>query len=468
MQNSLLESVGQTPLVRLNKIPHLYGTECQILAKCEYLNPSGSIKDRIVLKMIESAEREGKLKPGHSELVEPTSGNTGIAMAMIGSAIKGYPVTACMKQKNSLEKQWTMELLGANVVKTPTNVPADSPLNHIKTAYSMANSKPNSAVILDQYSNNSNVLAHYQGTAQEIAVQCNYAVDAVVIGVGTGGTITGVAERLKQLIPGVQIIAAEPEYSSLIEGGLRKNPQTGEYQVEGIGYDFVPSILRPSIVDAWIQVADRDSFVMARALAAKEGFLCGGSSGSTAFAAIKWAKSQGWDSSRRIVAIFADSQRNYLSKHSNDYWMLKNGYSTDLMQKRNYLPLISTLQLATLPIIPQVNDQMNARAVFEAFFDFPLVQVEGSEMFIEQSCFAKAFLSGELQKPSTLALTLKELQCTFALESNELADLKRLLVLFEYYSYALIRDKRVFSLRLLKRETLYRCLSRLDTECSKE
>lgn len=314
MYNNIIEAVGKTPLVKLNRLgSHL---KCNLYAKCEFFNPGGSIKDRIAVRMIEEAEKSGRIKPGDT-LIEPTSGNTGIGMALAG-AVKGYHVIITMPEKMSREKQVILEALGAKIIRTPTEAAWDAPESHIGVAKKLQAELPN-AHILDQYANPDNPLAHYYGTADEILEDLEGQVDMVVIGAGTGGTITGMAKRLKEANPHCIVVGADP-IGSILAGGTH----VATYMVEGIGYDFIPDVLDRSLVDSWVKTNDAQSFQLARRLISEEGLLCGGSSGSTLAAALQMAPQL--KSGANCVIILADGVRNYLSKFVDDKWMKENNF----------------------------------------------------------------------------------------------------------------------------------------------
>ena len=313
--DSVLEAIGNTPMVRLRTIGRKTG--CEILVKLEYLNAGGSIKDRIGKRMVEEAERKGRIKPGDT-LIEPTSGNTGIGMAL-AAAVKGYRMIITMPEKMSREKQVVLEALGAEIIRTPTEAAWDAPESHIGVAKQLQKILPNSH-ILDQYSNPDNPLAHYHGTGQEILDQTDNKVDIVVMTAGTGGTITGTARKLKEKLPNVRIVGVDPVGSILAGPG-----PIGTYKVEGIGYDFIPDVLERGIVDEWIKSEDRESFLMARRLIRQEGLLCGGSSGSAVWAAVEMAKKYG--PGKRIVTVLPDSVRNYMTKFMDEAWLRENGFT---------------------------------------------------------------------------------------------------------------------------------------------
>jgi cystathionine beta-synthase len=308
----ILALVGDTPLVRLSRIGR--GLKPTIVAKMEHLNPGGSVKDRIGLRMIEDAERRGLLKPGGT-IVEPTSGNTGVGLAL-AAAIKGYRLVCTMADKQSQEKRDLLRAFGAEVVVCPTAVPPESPESYYKVAERIAKETPG-GFLPNQYWNAMNPEAHYQTTGPEIWEQTAGTITHFVVGIGTGGTVSGAGKFLKEKNPKIQVVGADPE-GSLYTGDIHP------YKVEGIGEDFYPGTFDPALIDRWLRVSDRDSFLTARRLTREEGILVGGSSGTAMFAALEVAKEL--DASAVIVVLFADSGRSYLSKIYNDEWMRQNGY----------------------------------------------------------------------------------------------------------------------------------------------
>jgi len=312
--DTILDAIGKTPIIKFNHIGS--NLDCKLYGKCEFLNAGGSVKDRIGKNMIEKAEKEGRIKPGDT-LIEPTSGNTGIGMALT-AAVKGYKMIITMPEKMSKEKEVVLKALGAEIIRTPTEASWDSPDSHIGIAKKLNKEIPNSH-ILDQYSNPANPEAHYNGTADEILEDFDDSLKMVVAGVGTGGTITGMAKKLKEKRPEIIIIGVDP-YGSILGGGDEIFP----YQVEGIGYDFFPKVLDNSIIDKYIKLPDAESFETARQIIKQEGLLIGGSSGGAVWAALQCAKHL--KSNDKCLVILPDSIRNYLSKFVDDSWMKENKF----------------------------------------------------------------------------------------------------------------------------------------------
>lgn len=312
--NSILDVIGDTPLVKINRLfAEFEGVT--VLAKLELLNPGGSMKDRIALKMIEKGEKKGRYKPGDT-LVVPTSGNTGIAFAM-AAAVKGYKLIITMPEKMSEEKRRLLRAYGAELILTKTELAYDHPDNYIEVARRLAQ-RPG-AHFLDQYSDAENPNAHYKGTGEEIWNQSKGKIDYFVSGMGTGGTITGSARYLKEKNPDIKIIGGDPE-GSLYTGEVKP------YQVEGIGYDFYPKVFEPNIVDHMYRISDAESFAETRRLAKEEGILAGGSTGTVIASARKFLREQKDLTNKNMVIMIHDSGRNYLSKIYNDEWMKENGF----------------------------------------------------------------------------------------------------------------------------------------------
>lgn len=315
-------TIGRTPLVRLNQVTR--GLECEVFAKLEMFNPGGSVKDRIAFYMLEEYEEQGLLKPGGT-VVESTSGNTGVGLA-IACAMKGYSALFVMPDKMSHEKVQVLRAFGARVVITPTAVAPEDPRSYYSVAKRIVEETPN-AILANQYHNPSNPEAHYLTTAPELWEQTEGRVTDIVIGMGTGGTITGVARYMQENGHEVKIVGVDPIGSLLFDawkqGGSTEGLTAETYKVEGIGEDFIPSTLDLSIIDDVIQVGDAESFHWTRRLVREEGIFCGGSSGSALAGAIKYC--QHLPNDRLVVVVFPDSGSRYLSKIFNDAWLREHG-----------------------------------------------------------------------------------------------------------------------------------------------
>ncbi|MBM3677908.1 MAG: cystathionine beta-synthase [Actinobacteria bacterium] len=323
---TVLELVGSTPIVRLASFGKETGAT--LLAKLEFLNPGGSNKDRIGLAMIEAAEQDGRLKPGGT-IVEPTSGNTGVGLAL-AAAHKGYRCIFVMPDKMSQEKISTLRAYGADVVITPTAVEPSSPESYYSVSARLAEEIPG-GFKPDQYSNPANPAAHYRTTGPEIWEQTGGEIDAIVISVGTGGSITGIGRYLKERRPEILVVGADPEGSVFTADDTHG---VHGYLVEGIGKDTWPQTLDPEVVDRWVRVSDRDTFLTARRLAREDGLLVGGSAGTTAWAALQVARELGPGS--RILMTFPDGGKSYLSKFYDDNWMIQYGF----LERRTPTPTV--------------------------------------------------------------------------------------------------------------------------------
>jgi len=321
VHENILELIGNTPLLRLSRLSR--GLRPQIFAKVESLNPGGSVKDRIGIRMIEDAEQSGLLRPGGT-IVEPTSGNTGVGLAM-AAAIKGYRTIFVMPDKMSAEKIALLKAYGAEVVITPTAVPPESPDSYYRVADRLAKETPG-GFQPNQYYNEANPRTHYLSTGPEIWRQTDGRITHFVASVGTGGTISGTGRYLKDQNPEILVVGADPEGSILSGGELRP------YKVEGIGEDFFPGTFDPGVIDRWVRVGDRDSFRTARRMTREEGVLVGGSTGTALWAALEVA--QELDEDAVMVVILPDTGRNYLSKVYSDQWMQDNGYLERMPQAR--------------------------------------------------------------------------------------------------------------------------------------
>lgn len=324
VHTSILDAIGNTPLVRLNKIAR--GVRPQLLAKVEFLNPGGSVKDRIGTAMIEAAEREGRLKPGGT-IVEGTSGNTGVGLA-IAAAIKGYKTIFVMPDKMSEEKIRLLRAFGARVVITPTAVEPDDPRSYYSVSRRLAEETPN-AILAGQYWNPANPEAHYRSTGPELWRQTEGRISAFVAGMGTGGTISGTSRFLKEQNPAVRVVGVDP-IGSLLHHYFytRELGEAHGYKVEGVGEDFLPTTLDFDLIDEVVQVNDRESFTMTRRLVREEGLFCGGSCGLAVAGALKWLRGPGSHLTEEdvVVVLLPDSGARYLSKIFDDSWMRENGF----------------------------------------------------------------------------------------------------------------------------------------------
>ena len=367
---TFLDALGDTPLVRLHTVTR--GLKPTVLAKAEMLNPGGSVKDRIGIRMIERAERDGLLKPGGT-IVEPTSGNTGHGLA-IAAAIRGYKCIFVMPDKMSQEKIALLRAYGAEVVIAPTAVPPDSPESYYRVADRLAAEIPG-AFQPNQYFNPENPKAHYDTTGPEIWAQTDGTIDVFVCAIGTGGTISGVGRYLKEQNPAVMVVGADPE------GSVYSGDEPRPYLVEGIGEDFWPGTFDPAMVDRYVRVSDRDSFLTARAVTRQEGILCGGSCGSAVFAALQVAREL--DETKTVVVLLPDTGRQYLSKVYSDSWMLQHG----MLGRREVVRVEEVLASKAGPLPPlitvsahakvrQAVDELQRHSISQA----PVVREEGNDV----------------------------------------------------------------------------------------
>ncbi|AKJ06288.1 cystathionine beta-synthase [Archangium gephyra] len=323
IHDNILSAIGHTPLVKLNRL--VGPNDATVLVKCEFMNPGASIKDRMALYIIEKAEKEGKLKPGGT-IVENTSGNTGMGVAL-AAAVKGYKCIFTMPDKMSLEKINRLKAMGAQVVVTPTNVPAEDPRSYYETAKRLHRETPG-AFMLNQYHNPDNIEAHYKVTGPEIYEQTDGKIDYFVSGLGTGGTMSGAGKFLKEKIPGLKNVGVDPE-GSVYEGYFKTGKMTEPhvYKVEGIGEDMLCGAMDFKVVDDIRQVDDRQSFVAARRLAREEGIFAGGSAGAAVHVAVQLAKEVG--KGKTIVVVLPDTGMSYVSKFHSDEWMRDNGFAEE-------------------------------------------------------------------------------------------------------------------------------------------
>ena len=367
--HSILDTIGNTPMIHLSRIS--VGLRPTLVAKVEYFNPGGSIKDRVALALIEAAEAEGKLVPGGT-LVEPTSGNTGTGLA-IAARLKGYRVIAVMPDKMSQEKIDLLRAYGAEVVVCPTAVEPDNPRSYYRVADRLAAEIPG-AFQPNQYHNQANPEAHYRSTGPEIWRQTGGRITHLVAGIGTGGTITGVARYLKEQNPEIRVIGADPE------GSIYSSREVHPYLLEGVGEDFWPSTFDPSVVDQYVSVSDQEAFLMTRRLAESEGLLVGGSCGMAVVAALK-VGAEIQDPEALIVVILPDGGRAYLSKIFSDDWMSEHGMLERPVQLVGSV-LRAKQTAGELPSLIAVSESQSGREAVRLFHahgvsQLPVLQQDG-------------------------------------------------------------------------------------------
>lgn len=350
--NSILETIGNTPLIQMNRI--IESLNSTFLAKVEYFNPGHSVKDRIALKMIEDAEKEGKLKPG-STIIEGTSGNTGMGLA-IAAAVKGYNCIFTTTDKQSMEKVNLLRALGAEVKICPTNVEPEDPRSYYSVAQQLSEEIPNS-FYPNQYDNLSNTQAHYETTGPEIWKETKGKVTHFVAGMGTGGTISGTAKYLKEQNPDVKVVGVDSVgsvYDSYFRTGKFDKSQIQPYLTEGIGEDIIAGNMDFSLVDEVVQCPDREAFLTTRALAKKEGMFVGGSCGAAVWGAMQYARQEQLGKNDIIVVLLPDSGTRYVSKIFNDEWMISNGFLDDApqYQAQDILSVKPTKNLELVTVSP--------------------------------------------------------------------------------------------------------------------
>jgi cystathionine beta-synthase len=360
VRDSIVDTIGRTPLVRLHKVTR--GVAPDVLAKIEYFNPGGSVKDRIGIAIIEDAEKTGKLKPGGT-IVEATSGNTGVGLA-IAAAVKGYKTIFVMPDKMSDEKIRTLRAYGAKVVITPTAVDKDDPRSYYKVADRLVRETPN-AILGNQYHNPANPAVHYATTGPEIWEQTGGKIDVFVTGMGTGGTITGVSRYLKEKNPDIKIVGVDVVGSLLLDtwknGKMPEEPILKTYKLEGIGEDFIPSTLDLSVCDLVVQVNDRESFLMARRVVREEGIFVGGSCGAAVAGALKAIPQLNLTADHTVVVLLPDNGSRYLTKFFDDNWMRENGFLNTDWNQGNVSDFVQAHKLR--PVVKVCEDESIVTAI---------------------------------------------------------------------------------------------------------
>lgn len=391
--STILDTIGNTPIVRMNHVGRSVPGE--LFGKVEFFNPGGSIKDRIGRHMVEVAERKGLLKPGGT-LVEATSGNTGMGLA-ITAAVKGYNCIFVLPDKMSEEKRQNLRAFGAKVVITPSSVAPDSPLSHYSVAARLARETPNSYYV-SQYHNTDNRDTHYNSTGPEIWEQTGGNIDAVVMGMGTCGTIAGIGKFLKEKKPQIKIVGVDPKGSILKEYfETGKMGEAASYKVEGIGEDIIPGNCDFSVIDAMVRVEDKESHLMTRQMLTREGLYCGVSSGAAVVGALRWMGEQ--SRPQRVLVILPDSGNRYMSKVFNDAWMVENGF-LDRSQGTTVASLIGLLNKPRKLIFAESGETIEAvvrRMREEGISQLPVLESDQVCGIVEEKALLRPLLDGKLK-----------------------------------------------------------------------
>ncbi|RLU16095.1 hypothetical protein DMN91_011853 [Ooceraea biroi] len=456
---------GGSPHTKRTEVPSRRKTLPDILsaidAKCEFFNPGGSVKDRIAHRMIQDAEEKGLLKPGFT-IIEPTSGNTGIGLAM-AAAVKGYKCIIVMPEKMSNEKVYVLRALGAEIVRTPTEAAWHSPEAHISVAQKLQRQIPNS-IVLDQYTNSGNPLAHYDQTATEIWEQCDGKIDYVVLSAGTGGTVTGIGRKLKEMSANIKVIGVDPMGSILAQPPELNKGDVGFYEVEGIGYDFVPTVLDRDVVDVWMKSEDHESLNAARELIRKEGLLCGGSSGATLSSALKIAKDLPAD--KRVVVLLPDGIRNYMTKFVSDQWMEVRGFlPCEPLTEGNkhwWNTPVSSLSNLRKPVLPEGATCGETMDLFKTTSDRQLLITTDNKRVkgvVTSDALLSKLISGAVARTDRAEEAMLKQFSTVTASQTTLGRLSRIL---EKELYAVVIDSEDALVGIVDQSELFSFISKLD------
>ncbi len=433
--SNILDMVGRTPMLEVN---HLDTGKCRLFLKLELMNPAGSIKDRIGVSMIEEAEKRGDLKPGDT-IVEATAGNTGLGLAL-AAAQKKYPLILVLPDKMSQEKIFNLRAMGAEVVLTRSDVAKGHPEYYQDLGETIAKEK--GAYFINQFGNSDNPLAHEEGTAPEILSQMEGDLDAIIIGVGSSGTVTGVSKYLAENAPEVDIILADPVGSILAdyinEGELKE--KNASWLVEGIGEDFLPSISDFSRVKKAYAISDKESFSVARELLKNEGLLAGSSSGTLIAAALKYCKEQ--TEAKNVVTFACDTGNKYLSKCFNDFWLEDQGF-IEREAHGDLRDLIGRLHNERATVVVGPNDVLTTahnRLRNAGFSQLPVIDNDKLVGILTEDTIIR-FVFG---KPEMMNRSVSDAMETAYIKLDKETSIDNLVALLHVQPYAAVMDDEIF------------------------